>query len=133
MNAGLQTPTHESRSISSWWLEIIASLVSILSYWRLKNKPTWAGKTNKGVNKFIKLLLEQADFTHTVHTTRGKRRVAAQQKKEQQTYRFCDVATTHTMRPTAITTMLSLGVHEQVVRKISGYSASGKEFYRYVL
>lgn len=47
--------------------------------------------------------------------------------------RFCDVATTHTMRRTAITTMLSLGVPEQVVRKISGHSASGKEFYRYVL
>ena len=37
------------------------------------------------------------------------------------------------MRRTAITTMLSLGVPEQVVRKISGHSASGKEFYRYVL
>ena len=47
--------------------------------------------------------------------------------------RFCDVATTHTMRRTAITTMLSLGVPEQLVRKISGHSPSGKEFYRYVL
>ena len=37
------------------------------------------------------------------------------------------------MRRTAITTMLSLGVPEQVVRKISGHSPSGKEFYRYVL
>ena len=47
-------------------------------------------------------------------------------------YRFCDLVTTHTMRRTAITTMLSLGVPEQVVRKISGHSAMSKEFFRYV-
>ena len=37
------------------------------------------------------------------------------------------------MRRTAITTMLCLGMPEQVVRKISGHSPAGKEFYRYVL
>jgi intergrase/recombinase len=47
--------------------------------------------------------------------------------------RFCDVASTHTMRRTAITTMLSLGMPEQVVRKISGHAPGSKEFYRYVL
>ena len=35
-------------------------------------------------------------------------------------------------RRTAITSMLSLGVPEQVVRKISGHFANSKEFYRYV-
>ncbi|MBS1510365.1 MAG: hypothetical protein JST86_05955 [Bacteroidetes bacterium] len=51
-------------------------------------------------------------------------------KKQQ--YRFCDLVTTHTMCRTAITTMLSLGVPEQVVRKISGHSPMSKEFFRYV-
>ena len=37
------------------------------------------------------------------------------------------------MRRTAITTMLSLGVTEQVVRKISGHAPGSKEFYRYVI
>lgn len=37
------------------------------------------------------------------------------------------------MRRTAITTMLCLGVPEQIVRKISGHSSGTKEFYRYVL
>jgi intergrase/recombinase len=46
--------------------------------------------------------------------------------------RFCDVVSSHTMRRTAITTMLSLGVHEQLVRKISGHTPNSKEFYRYV-
>lgn len=88
------------------------------------------------LNKYIKLLLEQAGFTQPVHITRSRRGVAVEQKNQktdQQKLRFSDVATTHTMRRTAITTMLSLGVPEQVVRKISGHSASGKEFYRYTL
>ncbi|MET0394559.1 MAG: hypothetical protein ABW019_15545, partial [Chitinophagaceae bacterium] len=85
------------------------------------------------LNKFIKELLRQAGFTHTVYVTRNRRGIPVEQKTEdKKALRFCDVATTHTMRRTAITTMLSLGVPEQVVRKISGHSASGKEFYRYV-
>jgi integrase len=91
------------------------------------------------LNKYIKQLLEQAGFVHPVQVTRNKRGVPVEQKQQiascsafQSQLRFCDVATTHTMRRTAITTMLSLGMPEQVVRKISGHSASGKEFYRYV-
>lgn len=85
------------------------------------------------LNKFIKLLLGQAGFVHPIYVTKSKRGVAIEQKGiEKKALRFCDVATTHTMRRTAITTMLSLGMPEQVVRKISGHSPSGKEFYRYV-
>lgn len=88
------------------------------------------------LNKFIKRLLEHAGFTQQVYVSRNKRGVAVQQKKEKeglQPIRFCDVATTHTMRRTAITTMLSLGIPEQLVRKISGHAPNSKEFYRYVL
>lgn len=89
------------------------------------------------LNKYIKLLLEQANFVHPVYKTREKRGKVAELKKQegssQKAFRFCDMATTHTMRRTAITTMLSLGVPEQVVRKISGHAAGSKEFYRYVL
>ncbi len=46
--------------------------------------------------------------------------------------RFCDLVTTHTMRRTAITTMLCLGMPEYLVRKISGHSPMSTEFYRYV-
>lgn len=91
---------------------------------------------NVNLNKYIKLLLEQAGFNQPVYITRSKRGVAIEQKSQnpvQQKIRFSDVATTHTMRRTAITTMLSLGVPEQVVRKISGHSPSSKEFYRYLL
>jgi intergrase/recombinase len=68
--------------------------------------------------------------------TRAKRGKTYELKKihadKKHAFRFCDVATTHTMRRTAITTMLSLGVPEQIVRKISGHSPGSKEFYRYV-
>ncbi|MES2432178.1 MAG: site-specific integrase [Bacteroidota bacterium] len=40
--------------------------------------------------------------------------------------------TAHTMRRTAITTLLIMGVAESVVRKISGHAPGSKEFYRYV-
>jgi integrase len=38
----------------------------------------------------------------------------------------------HTMRRTAITTLILLGVEEAVVRTISGHAPGSKEFYRYV-
>lgn len=101
-------------------------------YARKRNK--LLPKFNKvNLNKFIKRLLEQAGFCHEVNITRNRRGVPVEQKNEhKKALRFCDVATTHVMRRTAITTMLSLGVPEQVVRKISGHSAAGKDFYRYV-
>lgn len=49
------------------------------------------------------------------------------------TYRFCDHVTAHTMRRTAITTLLMLGVDESSVRRISGHAPGSKEFYRYVV
>jgi hypothetical protein len=36
------------------------------------------------------------------------------------------------MKRTAITTMLMLGMPGHIVRKISGYAANSKAFYRYV-
>ncbi len=102
-----------------------------------KNRKRVLPKFNAvNLNKYIKLLLEQAGFTQPVYKTRSKRGIVIEIKNQNpvhQQLRFSDLATTHTMRRTAITTMLSLGVPEQVVRKISGHSPSGKEFYRYVL
>lgn len=89
------------------------------------------------LNQYIKELLEMAGFTQVVHVRRERRGKAIELKDNLHTankqYRFCDVASTHTMRRTAITTMLCLGVPEQVVRKISGHAPGSKEFYRYVL
>ena len=48
-------------------------------------------------------------------------------------WKFYEHITAHTMRRTAITCLLMLGVPETIVRKISGHAAGSKEFYKYVI
>lgn len=87
------------------------------------------------LNLYIKKLLEIAGFTETLERTRQKRgqtMIVYKTKEKKIHYRFCDMCTTHTMRRTAITTMLSLGMKEDMVRKISGHAPTSIEFYRYV-
>jgi site-specific recombinase XerD len=89
------------------------------------------------LNHYIKELLELAGFTQVVSKGRERRGKFIELKNEaikaQKHFRFCDVASTHTMRRTAITTMLCLGMPEQLVRRVSGHAPNSKEFYRYVL
>lgn len=101
-----------------------------------KNRTRLLPLFNKvNLNSYIKLLLEQAGFIHEVSYKRERRGrpIAIARRGKGKPVRFCDVASTHTMRRTAITTMLCLGMPEQIVRKISGHAPGTKEFYRYVL
>ena len=88
------------------------------------------------LNKYIKQLTEAAGLVQPVPKTRGRRGVvkdiAKTTDEKKAVYRFCDLVSTHTMRRTAITTMLCLGMPEHIVRKISGHSPMSKEFFRYV-
>lgn len=84
------------------------------------------------MNKKIKLIMETYGFTETIERTRQKRGVPITILKNNKPFRFCDAVSTHTMRRSAITTLLSLGMNEQMVRQISGHAANSKEFYRYV-
>jgi intergrase/recombinase len=52
--------------------------------------------------------------------------------KKRTHFHFSDLVSTHIMRKTAITTMLSLGMQEDLVRKILGHAPNNKEFFRYV-
>lgn len=91
--------------------------------------------TKANLNKKLKILMEIYGFTEEVPRFRLRQglRVQVYKNTELKThYRFCDSVTTHTLRRTAITTMLSLGMNEQTVRQISGHAANSKEFYRYV-
>lgn len=63
---------------------------------------------------------------------RGKDVIVYKDPKKKVHYKLSDHITTHTMRRTAITTMLSLGMPEHLVRKISGHAPNSKEFFRYV-
>ena len=86
------------------------------------------------LNKYFREIGELAGWTNEVSKQRQKRgiRKMLKTKERKQEYRFCDLLTTHTMRRTAITTLLNLGMPEHMVRKISGHAAGSKEFFRYV-
>ena len=76
-----------------------------------------------------------AGWTEEIHKTRNKRGQPQTIFKETDTktnYRFCDLVSSHTMRRTAITTMLRMGMNETNVRLISGHTAHSPSFYRYV-
>jgi integrase len=109
--------------------------IEIIIHYKRRTRGLLPHFNKSNLNHYIKLLLEKAGFTQEVIITRGKRGKVTELKKDSckaGKYRFCDVASTHTMRRTAITTMLSLGMPEQIVRKISGHAPNSKEFFRYV-
>jgi integrase len=65
-------------------------------------------------------------------TKKGIKYEIFKNKIKRESFNLADHITTHTMRRTAITTMLRMGMPDQVVRKISGHTANSKEFFRYV-
>lgn len=108
--------------------------VSIISKYKRKASGLLPHFNKSNLNMYIKVLLEKAGFTQEVSIQREKQGRTILKKKGtvNSIWRFCDVASTHIMRRTAITNLLCLGVPEGVVRKISGHAPSTKEFYRYV-
>lgn len=101
-----------------------------------KNQKTIFQKiSNARFNLNIKSLIELTNWTDEQIKTRQKRGqtvIIYKNQKTKEPYRFCDLITSHTMRRTAITTMLCLHMPENLVRKISGHAAGSKEFFRYV-
>lgn len=83
-------------------------------------------------NKNIRRIAELAGWTQELSRTRNRRGKPVTIKKNKKEYRFCDHLSSHTMRRTAITSMLMLGMPEHIVRKISGHATNSKAFYRYV-
>lgn len=67
-----------------------------------------------------------------VREKRGVPCVIYKNKKNNEHFTMSDFISSHTMRRTAITNMLRLGMPEHIVRKISGHAPGSKEFYRYV-
>ena len=109
--------------------------LEILSRNKCRSKKLIKTVTRRALNSQIKRLAEKAGWDYEYPKFRTRRGVAVVQYKNPKTkthYRFCDLISTHTMRRSAITTMLNLGVQEQTVRKISGHAPGSVEFYKYV-
>lgn len=83
------------------------------------------------LKKLGKLLPDNFERIKT-RERRGKPVIIYKNKKRKTHYKLSDHITTHTMRRTAITNMLNLGMPEYLVRKISGHAANSREFFRYV-
>lgn len=120
----LKTHTYTQIRLPDYAVEILKKYIR-----KGRNLLPSFNKTN--MNKYVKLLTEKAGYVQPVEKKRAKRgkQIAVSGKL---TVRFCDVVTTHTMRRSAITVMLSLGVPEQIVRKISGHAPGSKDFFKYV-
>jgi integrase len=108
--------------------------VEIINKYRKKKKPLLPRIGLANLNENIRLLIEEAGWTQPFLKTRSKKGIQKQIYKNtnRDSLRFCDLVSSHTMRRTAITTMLCLGMSELVVRKVSGHSPHSREFFKYV-
>ena len=109
--------------------------VDILKKYHKKQKTLIPAFSKSYLNKSFKKLASYLAFKETLikeRTKRGVKYPIYKNKAKRLHYTLADHITTHTMRRTAITNMLRLGMPEQAVRKISGHSANSKEFFRYI-
>jgi integrase len=92
--------------------------------------PTYS---NAWFNTCLKELARYLNYNEPMikyRTKRGVPCIVYKNKEKKQHYTMGDHITTHTMRRTAITTLMRLGMPADLVRKISGHTAGSKEFYR---
>jgi integrase-like protein len=109
--------------------------VEILKKRTISKKTIFAPISRAQFNSNVKELISLANWQDERTKTRNKRGVPIviyKDIKKKEPYQFCDLISSHTMRRTAISTMLCLNMPENVVRKISGHAANSKEFFRYV-
>lgn len=107
--------------------------VAILQKYKRRSSFLLPVPNNIVFNSRIKKMMEKAEWTNEYPKQRMRRGKPINIKKPNgKPYRFCDHFSSHSMRRTAITTMLRLGLEENLVRKVSGHSAGSKEFYKYV-
>lgn len=85
------------------------------------------------LNIQVKKLIEKAGWDYQFTKALSRQGKLTEVKNNNgKSWCFHQHITAHTMRRTAITTLLIMGVPELVVRKISGHAPGSKEFYRYV-
>jgi len=106
--------------------------IEILNKYALRQKTLLPKQSLSNFGLNMKEIAEKAGWTHPIEKWREKRGVAKVLKLKKKHYRFCDLVSSHTMRKTAISTMVEMGVAEHIVRNISGHAPGSKEFYRYV-
>jgi integrase len=106
------------------------------NYSRARKAPLFPKIALINFNKHLKQIFELAGWTEAVDKIRLKNgKEKAIRKKgltSTQSYRFCDLASSHIMRRSAITNMLIMGMPEHMVKMVSGHSKGSRDFYRYI-
>lgn len=115
-------------------IPIPAYLLEIFNIYKSKNSQYLLPQiSNTRFNILIKEVGEKAGWQEQYPKFMCKMGKWVELKKEDgKSWKYYHHLSSHTMRRTAITSLLILGVPEQVVRKISGHAPGSKEFYKYV-
>ena len=110
------------------------AIAIVEKYKRKAGKYVLPGLANSNFNLNIKNLIQKAGWDYPLPKYRHRQGEPVEIKNRKgEGWRFYNHITAHTMRRTAITTLLLMGVDETSVRHISGHAAGSKEFYRYVV
>jgi integrase len=89
--------------------------------------------SSSNMNIQVKKLIKQAGWQHSLQKHISyKGNMKELKTKNGNSWQFYQHITAHTMRRTAITTLLMMGVPENLVRRLSGHAPGSKEFYKYV-
>jgi integrase len=110
-------------------------LKSIFRKYAANGKRIFPSISNANFNRQIKIIGELAGWTEPVICQRNKKGVPVAVRNiitTDRRFRFCDLITTHTLRRSAITILLMMGMPEQLVRQVSGHRPGSREFHRYV-
>lgn len=85
-------------------------------------------------NLQVKLLIKNAGWGYFMPKIRHRYGSAIEIKNTNgESWKFYQHITAHTMRRTAITVLLMMGLSENIVRRISGHAPGSKEFHKYVI
>lgn len=106
--------------------------VDIINKYKSRKEKILPVTINTRFNERVKEICELAGWTWKISKYRRQGSRMVEQKIKNQSYRFCDLISSHTMRRTCITNMLCAGMPEYVVRKVSGHTSNSKSFFRYV-
>lgn len=123
-----KTATHTSIKLPEYATDIIKKYKSRKSNLLPGISSAWF---NTRLKEFARLMPDDFEMVKT-RERRGKQVVVYKDPAKRIHYKLSDHISTHTMRRTAITNMLCLGMPEHLVRKISGHAANSHEFFRYV-
>jgi integrase len=132
---GISVVLHTQKTGSEVKIPLPDFAVAIIHKYRRKAGPYVLPRiSGSNLNIQIKALIKKAGWDYTLPKIRHRQGEPVEIKnKYGEVCKFYDHITVHTMRRTAITTLLLMGVDESSVRRISGHAPGSKEFYRYVV